>query len=1013
MKKIKNIVFVLSTVLLLSGATYALNSSSIAHAEETATSEVVNQEDLRQVNAAKDNLYLNIDLDNVVSDKVYLPSRGLYGAQITWQSGTYKYLSHDGTVKRPSETEGPQTVTLTATLVVRTATTTKEFTLRILPKKTHTIERSIKFDENFSTYKTGLDLSNYYLWELKNGDEIAKIRESVENNNMIKVDESDKVLEIQPLETLYKDSIYQRKINLPETAILETYVMTSGESSGFKLELGPNGSTRLEIGMINGNFVTGKDSYDASGKQTSSATLTPYDDGVWYKLRVEVNVKNQTFHAYYYDYNNNGALKEITKSSGESCKGLTQGTDNYFRMRVLTGRHNCKIYVSNIHINDTIEKNAGVNPNRERGIGVIDNFTSSYLLVENQAFTLPELVIHNRFGKKQVLSENIDYTLTKNWKDNKVLNPSQLVQGNYEVTYTITLNVSEDIKETKILTQKFYVDDKDATAQLDTLRIAPIVKDTDSTYVDKKVRISANINRIDSTVYYSAVEAGSKTLTKDDITNSKGIINGSLKVENASFEIVIEGLDKNKEYDFFVVTKNNNGVSEIYKKEKVSVSVYNIEDNNDFFFMCTDPEVQTTNFRLLTDLDFADYYWAASEITRPNYVGTFDGLGHTISNLHISAPYKKASLFYNFAGTFENLTFKDCLLEGHESVGFIGGYGAGNAHVNNVKMINCTVRCDDDTNAGDAYYGLIFGRAEGGSSNQGNALIENVEAINCTVNGPKYVGALVGNLQKMSSLTLKNINISVDMKSDGAALGLVSRARSPLNIYNVVADVHIRYAKKQVAVLCGELVSQAYAENVVGKLTIDGLTQPTYYNNVTGNYSKAEGTKFTYKDLYFFTVDTSNMSEDAVVPVTSSLNAGITINEEPGDTKMWWEQNTWLVDLDTNANWKFDDTTKRPMLFNRDLTNLSFTASEINTYIDAIGDKISSDSLYYIRKAHELIPYCVKGEENQIHKDKLAAAEKAYKEYYDNINSVIGSFEEITSATTGGIDWTFEKKENN
>lgn len=1010
MRKMKKTLLVLSSLFMLSGAVMATtSSSSLAIAAENTAPDQVVAEDLRQAEAAKENLNINVDLNNVVN-KLYLPSKGLYDAKITWTSSDTMVIANNGNVTRQNEAKD---VTLTASINVRTATVVKEFKAHVLAATSTSYTRPIRFEEHFSDYKTNQDLSNYYIWELKNDDQIAKIRESVENNNMVKAHaDTDKVLEIEPLATLYKDSVYQTKVNLANNMVFETYIMTAGDLAGFQIEFGTNSSTRLQIGFKDGNFVTGKNKYDAAGNQTEFETLTPYDDGVWYKLRVEMNVATGLYRAYYYDWKNGGNLVSITKDGGESCKGLTTGQNNYFRMRTLTGRHNGKIYVSNVVIDDAANMPAtpGTNPNRTLGIGKIDNFVESYLLVENENFTLPELVIHNRFGNKNVLVEGTDYTLTKKYGEAGPLDVTK--QGNYEINYTINLLNGNEVIETKELKQTFYVDKQDATAQLSTFRIAPIVRDSDETYVNKKIKISADINRKDSTVYYAAVESGSADLTADQVVAQQGLFNGSIRVEDSSFSIELEGLDKTKEYNFFVVTKNSNGVSELYIKKNVSVAVYNIEDKDDFFFMCTDPEVQTTDFRLLVDLDFTDYFWAANEITRPNYVGTFDGQGHTISNLKIVAPYKKASLFYNFAGTFKNLNFVSCTLEGNESVGFIGGYGAGGAHVDNITMTDCTVKCYSTLSAGDGYYGLIFGRCEGGSK-MGDALIENVEIINGYVEGPKYVGALCGNLQKMDSLKIHNVYCQAQMKSDGAALGLISRARAPLEFKNIVADITVLYAKKQAAVLCGELITQVYAENILGKLTVHGLTQPTYYNNVTGNYSTADGVKFTYKNLFFFEPDTSIMSEDTVVPVASSLSAGTILYGEMGTTKEWWEKNTWLVDLDTNANWAFSEELKRPIVAKRDMSTLSFTAEQVNSYIDQIGDTISSKSLYYIRKALELLKYTSDAEKANVHMNVLNKAIADYEIYYNSLTNSLNSIDAITSATTGGIDWSFTPKGGN
>lgn len=1005
---------ILKTSIVLLSSLFALpvafQSQATVYAEGEVTS-TPTAEDLAKVEAAKDYLNLNVDLNTIVSN-IYLPNKSLYNAAVTWASSNANVISKDGKVTRPAAGQQPIEVTLTATITVSSATATKEFKCRVLPSTPYTPAVTENFEENFNTYKTGLDISNYFNWDLSSGDEIAKIAETVKNNNTVG---GDKVLDFQPLPTLYKDTIYRTTINVPQNSemVFETYLMASGSLSGFRIEFARNSSVGISLGVQDSKFVL----QETVDKNTITKEIGDCLDGVWYKVRVEMDMSQKLFHVYLHDYVQN----EVTKLSVEAGQGFAPNTPtsfNYLRLKVLKGKNDLDshVYLSNMILDkkEVLSDNTlGTNPNRAKGIGTIENYTESFLLVQNEALEIPEFVIHNRFKPDEILIKNTDYTIQETYGANGNVDVTKV--GDYEKIYTISLI---DTQETLVLRQVFHVDGLNDAADLDTFRIAPVVDDLNVNYVDKKVTISANIDRKNSTVYYVATDPDKPALSAQEVKNaaegndSSITIKGKQVLTSASFEIEVLGLDSNKEYNFYVVTENEKGVlSEVYKKEDVSVSVYNIESCDDFFFMCTDPDVQTTNFRLMKDLDFENYYWAASEITRPEYKGTFDGQGHTIRNLEIHAPYKKASLFYEFAGTFKNLTMIDCLLSGAESVGFIGGYAFLGATVSNVSMINCEVNYNTDGSSGDGYYGLVFGRCD--KTGGGSVTIDRVNIENGIVNGPKYVGAMVGNLKGVS-LTISNTYCQATVTNDNAASGLVSRTRSDsgtmLTVKDTYADITIPFAKKEVAVISGHLENKVVLENVLGKLTVQSMTQPTYYNNLTGRYGTTASCEF--KNVYFFDPDVSALEEDsAVTPVSASRSVGTVITKEPENTQKWWETNTCFKNFDTNKNWRYDENKMRPVLRDSVIENLEFTAAEINQYIDAIGNKITSESIYYINKAKELYEYCKESERSQVHLDVLEKAEKDYEAYIAALNSALDSLDDVYQSVTGGIEWGYQPKE--
>ena len=90
--------------------------------------------DADRVLADKEALNLG-DLDEVVSD-LELPTKGMYGSEITWKSNNTDVIRSDGTVTRPASGESDASVILTATLKYGEATDTKDFHVKVLANPT-------------------------------------------------------------------------------------------------------------------------------------------------------------------------------------------------------------------------------------------------------------------------------------------------------------------------------------------------------------------------------------------------------------------------------------------------------------------------------------------------------------------------------------------------------------------------------------------------------------------------------------------------------------------------------------------------------------------------------------------------------------------------------------------------------------------------------------------------------------------------------------------------------------
>lgn len=75
-------------------------------------------------------------LDSQVISDISLPATGENGSAITWESSNPTYIKDDGTVTRPEEGKGNQTVILTATLNYEGSAVTKDFSVEVIEDST-------------------------------------------------------------------------------------------------------------------------------------------------------------------------------------------------------------------------------------------------------------------------------------------------------------------------------------------------------------------------------------------------------------------------------------------------------------------------------------------------------------------------------------------------------------------------------------------------------------------------------------------------------------------------------------------------------------------------------------------------------------------------------------------------------------------------------------------------------------------------------------------------------------
>jgi len=190
--------------------------------------------------------------------------------------------------------------------------------------------------------------------------------------------------------------------------------------------------------------------------------------------------------------------------------------------------------------------------------------------------------------------------------------------------------------------------------------------------------------------------------------------------------------------------------------------------------------------KLSADLDLANRPWTPiGACNTPTYFqGTFDGQGHTISNLNVDKStdeymYTTAGLFgWVDAGTatVQNLNVNGATVKGSHWVGVIAGYWTGvisNCTVNNATVIGYNV--NDDAN-GDKIGGIV------GYMNSGAGKLEGNTVSNSTITGYRDVAGLAGAVATSNTVTGNKVaNVTVTYSS-----GVVGEIVSPKT--DVVVD---------------------------------------------------------------------------------------------------------------------------------------------------------------------------------------------------------------------------------
>ena len=127
----------------------------------------------------------------------------------------------------------------------------RDFNLTILRKvDSSTTGEQELFEEDFTSYVEGDELSEYLRWDLTSGTGGAKVVSSVPNNNLY---EHQNALMIPSKKTASQTS-YVRDFYCNEKCVLEGYTMFTGSINGISFELGRKGIYGPSFGIKEGSY---------------------------------------------------------------------------------------------------------------------------------------------------------------------------------------------------------------------------------------------------------------------------------------------------------------------------------------------------------------------------------------------------------------------------------------------------------------------------------------------------------------------------------------------------------------------------------------------------------------------------------------------------------------------------------------------------------------------------------------------------------------------------------------
>lgn len=264
----------------------------------------------------------------------------------------------------------------------------------------------------------------------------------------------------------------------------------------------------------------------------------------------------------------------------------------------------------------------------------------------------------------------------------------------------------------------------------------------------------------------------------------------------------------------------------------------------------------TNSYVLVSDIDlrlFSDDGFTPIGTKDTPFSGTFDGNGHTISNLTVKNGTSAGLFGYiSASGTVQNLTLKDAKVSGSfDYAGSVAGYSSGTVRLVNVENFAITNIQQNSSNGGLVGY-VINNSTNGVFTSSGYIDMCTVD-VSATTAGDfgGLAGNLIGSVIYNSKATITNYSDNADSLTFGGLAGVVMNAQNVeeymfsvlKNSLVLVKTTNFTNAQIQKGAIVGENIddtSSGYSNRYISLL----------YNTVNTTLGQTYGTEKTMNELY-------------------------------------------------------------------------------------------------------------------------------------------------------------------
>lgn len=327
----------------------------------------------------------------------------------------------------------------------------------------------------------------------------------------------------------------------------------------------------------------------------------------------------------------------------------------------------------------------------------------------------------------------------------------------------------------------------------------------------------------------------------------------------------------------------------------------------EFYDFATSSNSQSSDFYCLAnDIDFTGFNWDYNDSHTGNiFRGTFDGRGHTLSNIRItptSTNLSYLSIFNRLDGaTIKNVTINDFGFNMTNAffttVNIQAGVLAGNVNGNPVLIENIRINGADVVANTVQGAGGLTGQIEANT----NVTIRNIKIRDLTVlSSSKRIGGLVSRVMKgTGTIIVQDIDIKANLAANnvttytGGLFGTVQGVNFQVDRVMVeytaqgsiqLQDTTLNYTSKKYT---GGLVGNNNADSVM--VINDAFFTGNLYNNYTyaGAMLGRRKADIIVNEGYYSNVYFVNTY---VAPTTTNTVHGQMVNEQSMPSLAWWNQ---------------------------------------------------------------------------------------------------------------------------